>query len=106
MKIKASYIEKLPEHIRSQLKTEGVLKQPRRNKYGAISTEVDGIKFHSKKESVRYNELRLLEKAGEIKELKLQVKFELVKNGHLIESYYADFTYTDVRTGIYIAGVS
>ena len=102
MKIKASDIEKLPEHIRSQLKTENVHNKPRRHKYAAIPTMVDGIRFASKREAARYGELSMLEKVGEIKELKLQVKFELVKNGHLIESYYADFTYTDVRTGIYI----
>jgi len=34
------------------------------NKYRNVRTEVDGIKFASKKEARRYQELRLLEKAG------------------------------------------
>lgn len=72
---------------------------------------VDGIKFDSKKEAVRYNELKLLEKAGEISGLRRQVKFELipaqrepdtigkrggVKPGKVIERaicYYADYVY-------------
>jgi len=31
------------------------------HKYGAIPTEVDGIRFASKKEEKRYGELKLLE---------------------------------------------
>ncbi len=48
------------------------------SKYRAQPTEVDGIRFHSKKEAHRYVELKLLEKAGHIARLKLQQRFELV----------------------------
>jgi len=34
------------------------------NKYGAKKTVVDNITFDSKKEAARYQELKLLEKAG------------------------------------------
>lgn len=47
------------------------------NKYGNIETVVDGIKFDSKKEAMRYAELKLMEKNGFISELELQKKFEL-----------------------------
>lgn len=47
------------------------------NKYGNIKTVIDGIKFDSKRESERYLELKLLEKAGEISDLKLQPRFIL-----------------------------
>ena len=49
-----------------------------RNKYGARKTRVDGIEFDSKREADRYRELKLLEKAGRIDGLRLQVKFELI----------------------------
>lgn len=87
-------------------------------KYGAQKVKVDGITFDSKKEARRYSELKILEKANQIHDLRLQVKFLLVpaqreeneevyqrgkrkgqpKEGKLIEkelSYYADFVYYD-----------
>lgn len=48
-----------------------------RNKYSAVQTEVDGIRFASKKEAKRYWELKLLERAGEIVNLALQPEFVL-----------------------------
>lgn len=71
--------------------------KPKKSKYGAVKTEVDGIKFDSKHEAKRYQELRLLEQAGEITNLCLQVPFELIpksKYGMPIR-YIADFTYND-----------
>lgn len=65
------------------------------SKYKAIRTTIDGITFDSKKEAKRYSELKLLQRANEIKELKLQVPFILVdksKHGRAIK-YIADFTY-------------
>ena len=51
--------------------------QPRRHKYGAKPTVIDGIRFASQKEARRYGELKLLEKAGHIARLTLQQRFEL-----------------------------
>lgn len=48
------------------------------SKYGAIKTVVDGIQFDSKAEARRWSELRLLERAGQIRDLQRQVKLELV----------------------------
>ena len=76
------------------------------NKYKNKKTEVDGIKFDSLKEARRYGELRLLVKAGMIKDLELQPVFELIPkqkhNGKTIRktSYIADFKYTDIQRGI------
>lgn len=70
---------------------------PKKSKYGAVKTEADGIMFDSKREASRYQELRLLEQAGEITNLRLQVPFELIpksKYGMPIR-YIADFTYND-----------
>lgn len=72
------------------------------NKYGAKKTEFDGIVFDSRKEASRYAELKLMQRAGEIRDLKLQVPFELIpkqeENGRIVEravKYIADFVYTD-----------
>ena len=72
-----------------------------RNKYGNRKTSVDGMDFDSKKEAARYWELKLLERAGVIRELRRQVKYILVptqrdQNGKVIEhacGYVADFVY-------------
>ena len=68
-----------------------------RNKYKAKKTVVDGITFDSKAESVRYCELRMRLKDGEISDLKLQPKFELVPKSTAEKPvvYIADFTYTE-----------
>lgn len=69
------------------------------NKYKNKIVVVDGIEFQSKKESLRYKELKLLERAGLIKELKMQTSFELQpsfkKNGKTIRAitYKSDFDY-------------
>jgi hypothetical protein len=79
----------------------------KRNKYNNLPTIVDQIKFHSKKESARYSQLKLEEKAGLIKDLQLQVPFELIPklviNGKAERAikYIADFTYYD-QAGNYI----
>lgn len=70
----------------------------RRNKYGAIKTQVDGIWFDSKGEARRYRELEILQKVGEISDLKLQVTFKIKVLGKHICKYRADFTYRDEVT--------
>tara|TARA_R100000781_G_scaffold54064_1_gene35366 strand:+ start:365 stop:676 length:312 start_codon:yes stop_codon:yes gene_type:complete len=62
-------------------------------KYRNKKTEVDGIIFDSKAEAKRYTELKLLEKANAISDLRLQPKFDCVINGKKICSYRADFDY-------------
>lgn len=48
------------------------------SKYKAKKVTVDGIEFDSKKEAAHYQELKLLERAGKIKNLQLQVPFVLI----------------------------
>jgi hypothetical protein len=67
----------------------------KRHKYGAVKTEVDGIVFASKKEAKRYQELKLLRKAGKIAALELQPSFDLVVNGVKVGRYVADFRYAE-----------
>ena len=87
-----------------------------KRKYNNKKIIVDGIKFDSKKEALRYKELKMLEKAGIISNLQRQVKYTLIpaqyertdevytrgkdkgkpKKGRIIErecAYYADFVY-------------
>lgn len=71
------------------------------NKYNARKAEIDGITFDSRKEARRYAELKLLQRGGEIRDLRLQVKYELIpkQDGERACDYIADFVYQDVRTG-------
>jgi hypothetical protein len=73
-----------------------------RNKYGAKKTVVGDITFASKKEANRWMELQLLERAGEITNLRRQVKVELMgqhrplytRTGRKMK-YTADFAYIE-----------
>jgi hypothetical protein len=73
------------------------------SKYKAKKTTVDGITFDSKAEAKRYQELKLIERAGQIKNLSLQPRFMLqggFKNIHTGKKeraieYVADFQYED-----------
>lgn len=85
-------------------------------KYNNRKVTIDNILFDSCREANRYRELKLLQKAGQIRNLQLQVPFELIptqrepptltktgkeKQGALVERsvvYLADFTYEE-RTG-------
>ena len=80
----------------------------RRSKYNARRTEVDGIKFGSASEAARYVELKLLERAGKIRGLELQPRYELIKafttdSGERVRgiAYVGDFRYVD-KTGAVI----
>lgn len=70
-------------------------------KYGNRKTVIDGVAFDSKAEAERYAELKLLERAGIIRDLQLQPKFPLIptfrKNGKTFRgiTYVADFAYTE-----------
>ena len=87
-----------------------------KSKYQSIKTCVNGIEFDSRREARRYQELLLLERAGVIQNLKMQVKYVLIpahyetyerygkkgqrlKDGQrLLEKeccYLADFVYTE-----------
>ena len=71
------------------------------NKYKNKKVQVDMCVFDSIAESKRYKELKLLEKAGKIKEVELQPRFLLQegfkKNGKTYRKieYVADFQYEE-----------
>lgn len=73
------------------------------NKYHNKKVIVDGYKFDSIKEANYYNQLRLLQKAGLIKNLELQKTFILQPSFKLNNktrrniTYKADFTYFSIE---------
>ncbi|ANH49053.1 DUF1064 domain-containing protein [Tritonibacter mobilis] len=74
------------------------------NKFGAQRITVDGIKFDSKREANRWLELRNLERAGQITDLRRQVVVELQgRDGPLLTRtgrkmrITVDFAYVDLR---------
>ena len=68
-------------------------------KYHNRKTMHQGIRFDSQKEATRYQELLLLERAGHIRNLECQPRYDLVVNGHKLGFYKADFRYEEVATG-------
>ena len=68
-------------------------------KYRNTPVVVDGVRFDSKRESIRYHVLRLLERSGDIKDLKRQVRYPLHVNGVKVGEYRGDFQYFDCLTG-------
>ena len=88
------------------------------SKYHNRKVIIDGIEFDSEKEGKRYNELKVLAKAGEISDLRLQVKYELIPAQYEMKdewvsptrvqqkevcveravNYIADFVYRDTMT--------
>lgn len=89
----------------------------KRAKYGNNKIVIEDNTYDSMKEYRRYLDLLMLEKAGEIEDLRRQVKFVLIpaqrepdtvgkrggiKKGKLLErevAYFADFVYKDVKSG-------
>jgi hypothetical protein len=67
----------------------------KRTKFGAVRTTVDGITFDSKFEAHRYTELRLMERAGLIRNLQLQVRFPIIINEEKVCTYVSDFVYDE-----------
>lgn len=74
----------------------------KKNKFNAKGIVIDGHKFPSLKEAKRYQELKLLVKAGKIKNLELQPEFEIIpkqkyRGKTLREAKYTpDFKYLDI----------
>jgi len=80
------------------------IKYSKKHKYNAKKARTaDGNIFDSKKEAKRYLELKMLEKAGKIKDLKLQPVF-LLQEGFYYQgkairqiTYRADFEYVNEK---------
>lgn len=88
-------------------------KPKKRSKYNNQSVEIDGFKFQSKKEGLRYEGLKLLLQAGQICDLRMQVSYELAagvkynseKRKTPAMRYVADFVYTDATGQLVVEDV-
>lgn len=75
------------------------------SKYKAQKCEYNGIKFDSKKEMKRYQDLELMLHSGEISDLQLQVPFvlyPLIPKMFRAISYVADFVYKDASGSVIV----
>ena len=68
-------------------------------KYKNNPVEYDGISFDSKREAKRYAELKLLERAGKITDLRRQVKFELIPAQYEAVERWSDKTGKRLKDG-------
>lgn len=65
------------------------------SKYNNVKVKLDGEWFDSHKEGLRYRELQLMEKAGEVSDIERQVEYQLIPKqpGERAVKYIADFRY-------------
>lgn len=83
--------KRLAGHVRTHVMGGSQPNQP--SKYRNKKTVVDGITFDSQREANRWQELTLMQKAGEITELERQVRYPIRVNGHEVCCYISDATY-------------
>lgn len=67
--------------------------KPKRAKFGNRKVVIDGHTFDSEKEGRRYGALKLMERAGKIRFLRLQERFPLIVGDTTVAHYLADFVY-------------
>lgn len=82
-------------HLNQHLLADQTEKKKKPAKYGSVIIEFDGKKFRSIKERNWYINLRRLQAAGEISDLRLQVPYELNPGGTHSIKYLADFVYLE-----------
>jgi len=68
-------------------------------KYRNASVVVDGYRFPSQREALRYLALKDAQNRGEISDLKIQPAWRIEHNGVLICDYVADFSYNRKERG-------
>lgn len=92
----------------AQMRDQPAERQKRGQKYGNVKVTDQGLKFDSKAEHKRWQYLAMLMKAKEIKDLQLQVPFELIPKQvspsgkkERATVYIADFTYRN-KAGVLI----
>lgn len=101
----------IPARLRMSTAEYRATAKPKKSKYGAVPTVVDGVRFDSKREAKRYAELKLLQRAGEISALCRQhtwilapaVKIEGEKRARPAIRAVMDFVYRDCATGMLVA---
>lgn len=101
-KAQKQILAKIQQQNAAKRIAEQMRKEQKATKYHSVATTSYGIKFASKKEARRYEELLYLFRAGEISDLRLQHNITLIEgytdvNGNRVKPmvYVADFTYYD-----------
>ena len=79
------------EHMTLDEYRRAITAVPKENKYHARSVDIDGMRFDSQREARRFQELRLMEMASQISDLKRQ---EVVMLSSGI-TWRMDFTYVE-----------
>jgi hypothetical protein len=74
--------------------------EPKRNKYGAVVTHVDGIRFDSKREAAYYEQLKLRQAAREVSYFLRQVPIHMPGGTRLVIDFLVFFV--DGRAPEYI----
>jgi len=106
----------LAHNARMRRESASAAAEPKPSKYRNVRTVVDGITFDSKREAQHWAELKMRERAGDIRDLKRQQAFPLsclphdyvvVMDGDRaipgvasVSTYVADYTYYD-KAGAY-----
>jgi hypothetical protein len=86
--------------VQSELWRAALAEGKRRNKYGAESSWIDGIRFASKAEAKYYKMLKYRERLGEVTDVRLQEPFVVLgPKGQVVTTYRADFCFWDVKEG-------
>jgi hypothetical protein len=106
----AQIARKLAAQARDKAEKQAAAQEEKKNKYRNTPTDRQGaegkkIRFDSKREAARYDELMLMLKAGKIRDLKLQPQFTLQEayttpEGNRLRAiiYKADFSYEEQIT--------
>ena len=103
MALKAEDLARLSPAAQRQIYQKTLAEQRKREtrkKFNNVPTKRNGIKFDSKKEALRYDQLMVMLRAGEISDLKLQPQYTLQESyvtpeGERVRAirYVADFSY-------------
>lgn len=80
-------------------------KKKKANKYGNVPVRIDGTYFQSTAEGDYYGKLKLLKKAGLIKDFKMQVRYDFIINSVNIGFYKSDFDITNLDDTIDVCDV-
>lgn len=89
--VKAPHLTPYSKPVRGKGKGSG-------QKFGNVKCTIDGIEFDSLREGRRYGQLKLMQQAGRIRNLALQVTYPITAHGVLICKYIADFDYEEPVT--------
>jgi len=105
MAIMPEKIQFLPKHIQDQINAQmsPPAKKVKKQKYNAIKTQIDGVKYDSKMEAKRHQQLMIKEMAGLIKHLKCHgLILDLGPTDKSRSRYKPDFSYFDCEKGVYV----